>query len=109
MGSLHAEALAAAGVTSEAMSDRDLAILLLRAITRGDGDIIAPRWAHLGGVLHHGSGVRQSLLRAAGINPDELKGWPQEGACPWCGNGEDGEMTEADHEGFDRAFGSYGG
>lgn len=89
MGSLHDEALVACGVTSEPMSDRDLAILLLRAITSGDGDTRAPRWAHLGNAVHHGSSVRAALLRAAGIDPDEETGWPWDGPCPMCGEDDD--------------------
>jgi hypothetical protein len=86
--SLHDEALAACGVDCGGLTDRELATLLLRAITRGDNDLRAPRWAHLNRALHNGSTVRAALLRVAGIDPNEETGWPYGQPCPMCGYGD---------------------
>jgi hypothetical protein len=84
--SLHAEALAAAGVDGPAMSDRELAVLLLGFVTCGHHRERKTRGAQLAGIVHHGSGVREALLRAAHIDPDEETGWDGDGDCPLCGS-----------------------
>lgn len=67
--SLHAQALAACGFPTTAMTDRELAIALLEWGTRVASRPGSPRWATY--PLAHGSGMSQALLRAAGIDPDE--------------------------------------
>ena len=81
--SLHAEALAAAGVDGPAMSDRELAVLLLDFMSCGHHRTRKTRAAQLAGVVHN---CAASLLRAAQIDPDEETGWDGEGDCPLCGS-----------------------
>lgn len=90
--SLMTQALTACNVDCGGLTDRELATLLLRAITRGDNDLRAPRWAHLDGAVHHGSTVRAALLRVAGIDPNEETGWPHDGPCPMCGESDGDEV-----------------
>lgn len=97
--SLHAQALAECGIsTDKAMSDRDLAIALLRALSDGDNQTRAPRWAQLCSKIPHGSSVRTSLLSVAGIDYDEVTGWDQIGQCPLCGAEHEGDSEEDEEE-----------
>jgi hypothetical protein len=90
--SLHAAALAAARVDGPAMTDRELAIVLLRRSTESPTNRWERRAAQV--PLPQGSGVREALLRVAGINPDEMTGWEDCGdTCPLCGRQWDDGAT----------------
>lgn len=58
---------------------------IIRNVTQGRRSGHAPRWAHLKEVGAHGSTLSAEMVRLAGLDPDEVTGWPGSGPCPLCG------------------------